>query len=153
MVTRTKIDTGTNDERRPRKGATTKSPARASTPLRNAVLLDEAIAADRERCLAELRASEVAVSPSAASPEKYVQLSVRVPAEVRQQVRDAATALDQPVQLFVLDALRARLRRIELSGELSPELTAFAKDMLEMVRSGEYRKEVESWDDPDVVTQ
>lgn len=119
----------------------------------NEALLEEVIAADRVRVQEALRNGPILAGPTRAPEPVVVQLSVRVPTEVRDQVRAASVELDQSVQEFVLEALRARLQRFELSREVSPALTRFAAEVLEMSQNGEYRKMIESWSDADLLSE
>jgi hypothetical protein len=128
--------------------------ARAKT---SGPLADEAFAAlldvSRLRVAEKLgRGPEVRARRRPPSSE-LVQLSVRVPEEVRRQVRDAAHRADTSVQQLVLDALRAHLRRVDDLGAPDRELAELADDYWELVRRGDYRRDVDALDDPDLAVQ
>jgi predicted HicB family RNase H-like nuclease len=122
-------------------------------PQTQAVDLDELLEVSRQRVAAGHASGVEAREPLPRPSTKLVQLSVRVPDEVRRQVRDLAHRTDISVQQLVLDALRAHLRRVEQLDAPSAGMVEFARDYWELVRQGGYRRDIDSLDDPDLAVQ
>ncbi len=81
--------------------------------------------------------------PSLAGDDPLVQLSVRVPSSVRERIRAAADHTGVSTQSFVLEAVRAQLRRVEGFGTRTPGLAQFADELVDLIRSGTFREEVD----------
>jgi uncharacterized protein (DUF1778 family) len=113
---------------------------------------EEALAEVRERLSQRGSGDQAARRPMV--PQRpstsLVQLSVRVPEELRRAVREAADASGISTQEFVLRALRERLRQVELTEEPTPGLVEFNKAVWEMIWSGELHREIEDGLEPEL---
>jgi hypothetical protein len=72
---------------------------------------------------------------------------------MRQRVGRAAASLDETVQAFVAEALRIRLAAVESPAAPSDALAAFADDVVELLRRGDYRRDIDALGDADLAVE